>query len=355
LEHPHIVGLYRYGEANDLLYMAMQYIEGADLDTVLETYHADGEFMPPEDISRIIDEVCQALDYAHGKEVIHRDIKPSNIILNQDGRAIITDFGLALLTEFGTKGEIFGSPHYIAPEQAISSAGVVPQSDLYSVGVILYQMFTGQVPFDAETAVDVAMLHMSEAPRPPREIRTDINPEVETVILKLLAKEPDARYSNGAAVTEALQQAMQGVKPPETSSRAVQVSVPDRIAAEMAEHPLPPIPPAPPESDWHEPEDEQSSASPSEVSDKPVHKHPLPPVPAPVAARASLQTQRMAAPEPDESVDYPAESTAAKTAKKKSSAKKRRPILYMALLGALTGLVIVLIIVAALALFFYFR
>ncbi|MFC1976249.1 serine/threonine-protein kinase, partial [Chloroflexota bacterium] len=173
LEHPHIVGLYRYGETNHLLYMAMQYIEGADLDSVLETFRADEEFMPPEDISRIIREICEALDHAHSKDVIHRDIKPSNIMLDQKGRAILTDFGLALLTELGTKGEIFGSPYYIAPEQAISSAGVVPQSDFYSVGVILYEMFTGQVPFDADTPVDVAMLHMSEPPRPPRELRPE--------------------------------------------------------------------------------------------------------------------------------------------------------------------------------------
>ena len=92
--------------------------------------------------------------------MIHRDIKPTNIMLDKQGRAILTDFGLALLTEIGTRGEIFGSPHYIAPEQAISSAGAVPQSDLYSVGIMLYEMFTGELPYDAENPMDIAMLHM---------------------------------------------------------------------------------------------------------------------------------------------------------------------------------------------------
>src|SRR5260370_42500091 len=138
LDHPHIVRLYRYGEADGLLYMAMQYIEGADLGFVLASYRADGDFMRSEDARRIVREVCLALDYAHSRGVIHRDVKPSNIVLDKQGRAILTDFGLSLLTEIGTRGQILGSPHYIAPEQAISSARAVPQSDLYSVGVILY-------------------------------------------------------------------------------------------------------------------------------------------------------------------------------------------------------------------------
>ncbi len=143
LEHPHIVRLYHSGEAQGLLYMAMQYIEGADLGSVLQTYRDDDEFIEPEETSRIIRQVCQALDYAHAQGVIHRDIKPSNILLDKQGQVYLTDFGLALLTEIGTRGEIVGSPHYNAPEQAISSAKVVPQSDLYSVGIILYEMFTG--------------------------------------------------------------------------------------------------------------------------------------------------------------------------------------------------------------------
>jgi serine/threonine protein kinase len=247
LEHPHIVRLYRYGEADGLLYMAMQYIDGADLGTVLANYREDQEFIEPEEASRIIREICLALDYVHSQGVIHRDIKPSNIMLDKQGRAILTDFGLALLTELGTRGEIFGSPHYIAPEQVISSANVVPQSDLYAVGVILYEMFTGELLFDVENPLDIAMLHMTEPPRPPRELRPDISPEVEAVILKALAKEPEERYQSGAELADALDRALQ-IVPAETPATpratAPRLSVLERVAVELADRPLPPIPAA---------------------------------------------------------------------------------------------------------------
>ena len=247
LEHPHIVRLYHYGEADGLLYMAMQYIDGADLGTVLANYREDQEFIEPEEASRIIREICLALDYVHSQGVIHRDIKPSNIMLDKQGRAILTDFGLALLTELGTRGEIFGSPHYIAPEQVISSANVVPQSDLYAVGVILYEMFTGEFVFDAENPLDMAMLHMTEPPRPPRELRPDISPEVEEVILKALAKEPEERYQSGAELADALDRALQ-IVPAETPATprapAPRISVLERVAVELADRPLPPMPAA---------------------------------------------------------------------------------------------------------------
>jgi len=242
LEHPHIVRLYRYGKANNCLYMAMQYIEGADLETVLATYREGGECIEPEDASRIVREVCLSLDYAHAKGVIHRDVKPSNIMLNKEGHAILTDFGLALLTEVGTRGKVFGSPHYISPEQAISSAVVVPQSDLYAVGIILYEMFTGELPFDAENPLDVAMLHMSEPPRPPRDLRPEISTGLETVILKALAKEPEDRYLSGAALAEALAKALRARSSLASASRA---SIPEPVEAELSQHPLlPPIPAA---------------------------------------------------------------------------------------------------------------
>jgi serine/threonine protein kinase len=168
LEHPHIVTIYRYGQVRNVFYIAMQYIEGADLSTVLETYRDDGQFFAPQDISRIIREVCQALDYAHSRGVIHRDVKPSNIMLDKLGRAVLTDFGLALLTAIGTRGEVLGTPHYVSPEQSVSSAQVVPQSDLYSLGVILYEMFTGQLPFDSENLLDVAIMHVEKLPPPPQ-------------------------------------------------------------------------------------------------------------------------------------------------------------------------------------------
>ena len=242
LDHPHIVRLYRYGEAGGLLYMAMQYIKGANLGDVLASYRADKEFIEPADAQRIIREVCLALDYAHGQGVIHRDVKPANIILDQQGRAILTDFGLALLIDFGTRGEIFGSPYYMAPEQAISSAAAVPQSDLYSIGVILYEMFTGQVPFEAELPLDIARMHMTDPPRPPRELRPAISPELEAVILKALAKEPEERYASGAALADALDRALQAKPVPAALPTAPRRTIPQRVAVEQARYPLPPIP-----------------------------------------------------------------------------------------------------------------
>ncbi len=248
LEHPHIVRLYRYGESQGLFYMAMQFVEGADLEYVLSTYHEEGEFIESEEAERIVSEICGALDYAHSQGVIHRDIKPANVVLNKSGQAILTDFGLALMTDLGTSGEIFGSPHYIAPEQAISSAGVVPQSDLYAVGVMIYEMFTGELPFEAEGPLDVAMLHIHEHPPSPREIRPELSPALEAVILKALAKEPEDRYPTGAALTEALQQALQAapIQPPAAMVDPAQAgaSILDRVALDLAAHPLPPIPAA---------------------------------------------------------------------------------------------------------------
>ncbi len=269
LEHPHIVRLYRYGETDDLLYMAMQYVEGVDLGTVLSSYRADQEFIEPREVSRIIREICVALDYAHAKGVIHRDIKPSNIMLDEEGRAILADFGLALLTEVGTQGEIFGSPRYIAPEQAISSANVVPQSDLYAVGIILYEMCTGQLPFNAAEPLDMAMQHMTESPPPPRQLRPDISPELEAVILKALAKEPEERYQSGADLADALDQALQ-ILPvdaaAETSSTApaaaVPRSIPERVALQVQDRSLPPIPAAV-ATPTPRPQQVQSSSSPS--------------------------------------------------------------------------------------------
>lgn len=230
LEHPNVVTVYRFGEANGLLYLAMRYIEGDNLETRLARYRDERRKIVPAEAGRIIREVCAALDYAHEKGVIHRDIKPSNIMLDKKERVILTDFGLALLTEEGTQGEIFGSPHYIAPEQAVSSAGAVPQSDLYAIGVILYEMFTGYLPFQGVKALDIAMLHLSQPPRPPRTLRPEISPALEAVILRTLAKEPGQRYPNGAALATALDEALHltPVKEPSAPTRQSPIPPPPK-------------------------------------------------------------------------------------------------------------------------------
>lgn len=222
LSHPHIVQLYRYGEAAGVLYMAMQYIEGASLAVVLESYKHDRQYIEANEALRIVREMCDALDYAHNEGVIHRDIKPQNIMLDTRGKAILTDFGLVLIKSRGTRGGVLGTPHYLAPEQARSSANARPQSDLYSLGVVIYEMFTNTRPFEAENQIEIAMKHLTAPPRPPREIRPELSPEIESVILKCLRKNPEERYQSGKALSSALDAAYQtgGIGQPTGSAPA---------------------------------------------------------------------------------------------------------------------------------------
>jgi len=209
LEHPNIVRLYRYGDDAGRLYMAMQYVEGATLRDVMSSYSATGERVEDEHILRFVKQICSALDYAHQQGIIHRDIKPENILVTRDDNFLLTDFGLALMQSTGTKGGIFGTPHYISPEQAVSSASVVPQSDLYALGVILYEIFTGVLPFDGEDdPASIAMRHLNEAPRLPHQVKPDISPAVEQVILKAMDKSPNNRFTNGTEMFAALDNAL---------------------------------------------------------------------------------------------------------------------------------------------------
>ena len=239
LSHPNVVPLYRYGEIDGFLYMVMQYIDGSDLHTVMSGYRNDGELMEPEDVLHIIGEMCQALDYVHSKGVIHRDVKPSNIVLDKEGRAYLSDFGLALNTEVGTLGEIFGSPQYISPEQTVSSAKAEARSDLYSLGVILYEIFTGRLPFESKDPIEQAMKHINQPVPPPRSLRPEISPQVEAVILKVLAKKPEDRYPNGAALFNALSAALKSHLEPEAPPPATisSLTIAERVRLETATRP----------------------------------------------------------------------------------------------------------------------
>jgi serine/threonine protein kinase len=208
LNHPRIVGVYQFGQVDTVYYMAMAFIEGRDLGQLLKEAAHQGRLMTYGEIMRIMRDISGALDHAHREGVIHRDVKPSNIMVTSDGHAVLTDFGLALSVPEGSIGNTFGSAHYIAPEQAISSANAVPQSDFYSLGVVLYQMLVGKVPFDDPSAMSVALKHLSDPPPPPRVFNPNLSLEVEAIVLRMLEKDPSKRFADGEAVIAALESAV---------------------------------------------------------------------------------------------------------------------------------------------------
>jgi serine/threonine protein kinase len=229
LEHPHIVSVYQFGESENLYYMAMKYIEGRTLLNILKRLRSLKHHLEPDQIVGIISQIGSALDYAHQNGVIHRDIKPSNIMLTEDNRAILTDFGLTMkVGSETTLGTAFGTPRYIAPEQAIASHKSVPQSDIYSLGVVLYEMVTGQPPFDGDSPMTLALSHITNYPPPPITIRPDIPHPVQTVILKALEKRPENRWGTATEMANALRDAYRGKEPNVQLSNEV-LETPDAI------------------------------------------------------------------------------------------------------------------------------
>jgi len=206
--HENIIQIYYADDAHGYSYYAMEYVDGSDLAQVMSIYEADGELMPIPDVLRIGGAVASALDYAHHQRIIHRDIKPSNILIALDGRVLLGDFGLALDVRDGSTGNIFGTPHYISPEQAKRSADAVPQSDLYSLAVILFELLTGSVPFTDPSPASVALQHIAQPPPSPRKINPDLSPAVEAVLLKGLEKKPKDRFQSGAQLMAALSEAI---------------------------------------------------------------------------------------------------------------------------------------------------
>jgi len=205
--HENLIQIYYAGEKLGFSYYVMEYVDGDDLSAVMAIYADEGAQMPNEDVLRIGNAIASALDYAHSQGVIHRDIKPSNVLIAKDGRVLLGDFGMALEVSYGSMGDIFGTPHYISPEQAKRSADAVPQSDLYSLGIILYEALTGTVPFNDTSPASIALQHITQAPPLPRSINPEISPAVEAVILKALEKKPQNRYQSGAQLMSAFEEA----------------------------------------------------------------------------------------------------------------------------------------------------
>jgi eukaryotic-like serine/threonine-protein kinase len=211
--HEHILQIYyadnvSFPDLGKLFFFAMEYIDGQNLAEVLAQLVKQHGNVPSADVLKYGRAVAEALDYAHESGVIHRDVKPANILVSKDGRVVLSDFGLALEVQQGSIGEVFGSAHYIAPEQARRSSDAVPQSDLYSLGVILYEMLTGVVPFDDPSPTSVALQHITLPPPRPRDINPDLSEDVESVLLKALAKQPEDRYASGEDLIGALENAL---------------------------------------------------------------------------------------------------------------------------------------------------
>jgi serine/threonine-protein kinase len=223
LRHPNIVQIFDFGKYANGYFMVMEFIDGRDLSVLLRRTKQQQIILPQEKIIAIIKDVAAALDHAHSHGVIHRDVKPSNIMMSQSGQAILTDFGLVMLsasTSQATLGSTFGTPHYIAPEQAISSAAAVIASDIYSLGVILYEMVTNQLLFDDESPLSVALKHISDLPTPPTAINPQLSPLVEEVVLTALAKEPADRFTSAIEMAGALEAAWSGLAIPVSPSHA---------------------------------------------------------------------------------------------------------------------------------------
>lgn len=189
--HPHIVDVYDVGEHGNTHYIVMGLIEGEDLKWLIDRE-------APMQINRalqIVEQVADALGFAHRQGFIHRDIKPQNILIDRNGQAHITDFGIAkskLSTAVTQAGMTYGTADYISPEQA-QGLDVQPQSDIYSLGMVLYEMLTGQLPFKGDTPMAVAIQHIQSTPVAPRQLNAAIPPALETIILQALSKDPRER------------------------------------------------------------------------------------------------------------------------------------------------------------------
>jgi tRNA A-37 threonylcarbamoyl transferase component Bud32 len=231
--HPHIAQTYYAGSEGNLTYFVMEYVEGLDLAEILAGYAAEGKRPSPADALHVGRAVADALDYAHEQQVIHRDVKPANIMVAADGHVFLMDFGLAFYVQEETPLPAFGTARYIAPEQA-RGAAAVPQSDIYSLGVVLYEMLVGAPPFDDPSPTSLMVQHVSQEPPSPRTFDPDLNEATEAVLLRALRKEPAERYGSGRDLMAALEEAL---APAETETGTLAAFVAERVAGRRPPEP----------------------------------------------------------------------------------------------------------------------
>src|SRR6187551_3682258 len=204
LSHPNIVSIYDRGEAEGTYYIAMEFLDGRSLKELIV-----GRGPAPVTVSvEYARQILSALRFAHRHGIVHRDIKPHNVLVDGEGRVKVTDFGIARAgtSQMTETGSIVGTAQYLSPEQA-RGGEVDPRSDLYSLGIVLYELLTGKTPFEGDTPVEIAMKHLSNAPKPPSKLRPDIPPELDMVVLRALAQSADEmeadleRVARGASVS----------------------------------------------------------------------------------------------------------------------------------------------------------
>jgi eukaryotic-like serine/threonine-protein kinase len=230
LHHPNVVAVFDRGEVDGTYYIAMQYLEGRSLKQLIDVG------LTPEQSVYLIRQVLEGARFAHRHGVVHRDLKPHNVIVDDEGKAVVTDFGIARagVSEITQTGSVMGTPHYLSPEQA-QGEEVTPVSDLYSIGVMLYEALAGRVPFEGESAVAVAMKQVSQAPQRPSSINPEVSPALDSVVMRALEKSPGDRFQNADAFIAALDNALKAGDELRGGTAAFAPLPPAVAAAEIAE------------------------------------------------------------------------------------------------------------------------
>lgn len=215
LRHPNIVQVFDFDVQDEQYYMVMELLEGNTLRAKLNEYRTRGERMPLPEVLRILTEVLGGLGYAHSEGVIHRDIKPANIMLTKRELAVVTDFGIAQIvgsTQYTVSGALMGTLNYMAPEQGLKGR-CDSRSDIYSLGIVFYEMLTGYTPFDADTPLAILMKHLNDPLPLPSKTDPSLPGVLEPIVLKALAKDPEDRYQSAAEMAAALQTAIESGLP----------------------------------------------------------------------------------------------------------------------------------------------
>jgi serine/threonine protein kinase len=203
LTHPNIVAVYDRGSDGDVNYIAMRYVQGPTLKELID------RGLSPDQAVALVRQVLEGARFAHRNGIVHRDLKPQNVIVDEEGKAVVTDFGIARagVSEITQTGSVMGTPQYLSPEQA-QGFEVTPVSDLYSIGVILYEALTRRVPFEADSAVAIAMKQVGETPQRPSSINPQVSPALDAVVMRALEKEPGQRFQSADAFIAALDAAL---------------------------------------------------------------------------------------------------------------------------------------------------